>query len=310
MRKILALLVGALILATFVVGCSSAPESQTSMEVTVVDEPEGSESTEASAEASSEASAEESSEASADASAEASAATGEAGEVMTAILEDGKLVMLTNAAFPPYEYLGSDNSPAGIDVDIAQAIADELGVELEVVDMDFDGLIPALVSGRGNIVLAGMTVDEERKQSVDFSEPYADATQVLIVPAEGATVTSEDDLTGKTVGVQLGTTGDLLASGMDGVTVQQYKTGLEAAMDLKNGRLDAVMLDQLPSESIVAQNDDLVILPMESTNEQYAAAIAKDNEDLLAVVNGVIERLKSDGTIEEITAAHIEASRE
>jgi len=130
------------------------------------------------------------------------------------IKKAGEIVLLTNAQFPPYEYLGDDNNPAGVDIDIAQKIADELGVKLTVVDMDFDGLIPALNGGKGDFVAAGFTITEERKQSVDFSDPYATSTQMVIVTKEDPKVSEAtvDALAGKTVGVQLGTTGDIFVT--------------------------------------------------------------------------------------------------
>lgn len=232
----------------------------------------------------------------------------EAGGKLDAIKEAGKLVMLTNASFPPYEYLGSDNKPAGVDVDIAQAVADELGVELEVVDMDFDGLIPALVANKGDIVAAGLTVTDERKESVDFSDTYANATQLIIIQEGSDKVKSVDDLAGKTIGVQLGTTGDIYASDIEGATVKQYKTGLEAAMDLNNGKLDAVVLDQLPAQNVVAVNDGLAIIDEPFTEEYYAIAVAKGNEDFLEVINSVVSKLYEDGTVAEWTEKHAQAS--
>ena len=218
------------------------------------------------------------------------------------IKEAGKLVMLTNAAFPPYEYLGSDNKPAGVDVDMAQAVADELGVELEVVDMDFDGIIPALVGGKGDIAAAGLTILPERLESVDFSDTYADATQLIIVNKEDPKVTSVDDLAGKTIGVQLGTTGDIYVTDVEGATVKQYKSGLEAAMDLKNGKLDAVVLDMLPAANIVEVNEDLDLIKTPFTEEQYAIAVAKGSTKLVEVINKVISEL--DGKVDEWTTLH------
>ncbi len=218
------------------------------------------------------------------------------------IKEAGKLVMLTNAAFPPYEYLGSDNKPAGVDVDMAQAVADELGVELEVVDMDFDGIIPALVGGKGDIAAAGLTILPERLESVDFSDTYADASQLIIVNKEDPKVTSVDDLAGKTIGVQLGTTGDIYVTDVEGATVKQYKSGLEAAMDLKNGKLDAVVLDMLPAANIVEVNEDLDLIKTPFTEEQYAIAVAKGSTKLVEVINKVISEL--DGKVDEWTTLH------
>ncbi len=159
------------------------------------------------------------------------------------IQASGKLVMLTNAAFAPFEYLGSDNKPAGVDVDISQYIADELGVTLEVVDMDFDGIVAAVQSGQGDIGAAGMTVDEERLQSVDFSINYVATTQMIIV-REGSDIKSSADLAGKTIAVQLGTTGDLYASmSIENANMSRLKTGPDAGLALANGQVDAVVID-------------------------------------------------------------------
>lgn len=230
---------------------------------------------------------------------------------LSKIEEAGKLVMLTNAEFAPYEYLGANGEIAGIDVDICQAIADDLGVQLEVVNMDFDGLIAAMKSGKGDLVAAGMTVDAERQQNADFSVTYADATQIIIVNKTDPKVTTEADLAGKSIGVQLGTTGDLYVSEeIEGADVRQFKSGLEAAQDLLNGRLDAVVLDILPAQGIVDNNsDDLALLEMTSTSEQYAIALPKGDTAFVERVNSVLEKLIADGKVAEFTAAHVEATR-
>ncbi len=286
MKKFVAILIAVAMCVMIFAACSS-------------ETPAASESASESAQASESAAPEES------ASPEETAAAGS----LDAIKEAGKLVMLTNAAFPPYEYLGSDNKPAGVDVDMAQAIADEIGVELEVVDMDFDGLIPALIGGKGDMIAAGLTVTDERKESVDFSDTYADATQLIIVAADNEDITGVDDLNGKIIGVQLGTTGDIYASDIEGAEVSQYKTGLEAAMDLMNGKLDAVILDQLPAQNIVASNEEqLKLIDEPFTDEQYAIAVKKGDTDFLAVVNSVIAKLQDEGKVAEWTASHAEAA--
>jgi len=229
-------------------------------------------------------------------------------DTLKSVKDAGKLVMLTNAAFPPYEYLGSDNKPAGVDVDIAQAIADQIGVELEVVDMDFDGLIPALTGGKGDMIAAGLTVTDERKESVDFSDTYADATQLIIISADNTDIASVDALNGKNIGVQLGTTGDIYASDIEGATVSQYKSGLEAAMDLKNGKLDAVILDQLPAQNIVASNEGLKVIDEPFKDEQYAIAVKKGDEAFLKVINEVIKKLQDEGKVAEWTETHAQAA--
>ncbi len=223
------------------------------------------------------------------------------------IKKAGKLTVLTNAEFPPYEYIGSGGSVEGIDVDISQAIADEIGVTLEIVNMDFDGLIPALVGGKGDIVAAGLTVDPERAESVDFTTTYADAKQLIIVTAADPKVANADDLAGKTIGVQLGTTGDLyVTDNVEGADVKQYKSGLDASVDLMNGKLDAVVIDQLTAESIVASNPDLVIVDMPDTDEQYAIAVPKGDTELTDLISGVIQNLIDEGKIAEFTATHVE----
>ena len=227
---------------------------------------------------------------------------------MDKIKEAGELVLLTNAQFPPYEYLGDDNQPTGVDIEIAQKIADELGVKLTVVDMDFDGLVPALNGGKGDFIAAGYTITEERQQSVDFSDEYATSNQMVIVTKDdpkvaGATV---EDLAGKTIGVQLGTTGDLFVSDeVEGATVKQYKSAIEAGMDLANGKLDAVVVDKLPAQSIVANNDSLTVYDDVLTTEQYAMAVRKgESDDLLEVINKVLADMKGD--IQDLTQKHFD----
>lgn len=212
----------------------------------------------------------------------------------------GKLVMLTNAGFAPYEFLGDDNKVIGVDVEIATAIAKELGVELEVVDMDFDGIVFAVQSGKGDLGLAGMTNTEERRQTVDFSVNYVDSLQMIIVP-EGSAITGPADLAGKSVGVQMGTTGDFFVTdNVEGANVQRYKTGPDAGAELAAGKLDAVVIDAGPAVQIAKANAGLKVLDAPATDEpeQYAVAIAKGNEDLKAVVDSVLTKLIADGQVQ------------
>ena len=232
----------------------------------------------------------------------------EAEGTLDAIKEKGTLVMLTNAEFVPYEYIGEGNAVAGIDVDICQAIADALEVELEVVNMDFDGLIAALSAGKGDLVAAGLTVTEERALAVDFTNTYADAKQLMIVNKDDPKVASEEELDGKVVGVQLGTTGDIYMEQNFDSEVRPYKSGLDAALDLSNGRLDAVVIDELPAQSIVEANDDLALVEMPNTaDEQYAIAVKKGDASLLDALNEIIDQLIEEGKIAEFTAFHVEA---
>lgn len=219
----------------------------------------------------------------------------------------GKLVMVTNAEFPPYEFYEGDKI-VGIDVEIAQAIADELGMELEVEDIAFDSIVPEIVSGKADIGLAGMTVTEERKQNVDFSDTYASASQKIIVK-EGSEMTGPDDLAGVIVGVQLGTTGDIYASDLeaDGTTVERYNKGFEAVQALSQGKIDAVVIDGEPAKTFVAQTEGLKMLEESFTEEAYAIAVKKGNTELLDKINAALKTLKENGTLDEIVANYITA---
>ena len=227
--------------------------------------------------------------------------------------EGGTLVMGTNAQFPPYEFRDENNEVAGIDADIAAAIADKLGMELEITDMAFDSLIPALQSGTIDIILAGMTADPERAESVDFTDSYATGVQVIIVPEDSdiAPTEQEDgtmavDLTGKLIGVQAGTTGDQYCTDDYGQeSVRQYDNGALAVSALANGQIDCVVIDNEPAKNYVAANTGLKILDTEYITENYAAAIAKDNTELYEQVNAAIQELKADGTIDEIIGKYI-----
>ena len=172
--------------------------------------------------------------------------------------EDNTLVMATNAEFPPYEYHEGDEV-VGIDVDIASAIAEELGMELKVEDMAFDSIIPAVTSGKADIGAAGMTVTPDREESVAFTDTYAHATQVIIVK-EGSEIAGPDDLVGKTIGVQLGTTGDLYSTDIEDATVEQYNKGFEAVQALTQDKIDAVVIDGEPAKEFVAESEGLKIL--------------------------------------------------
>lgn len=221
--------------------------------------------------------------------------------------EGGVLRMGTNATFPPYEYVDENNEVAGIDADIAAAIADKLGMELEITDMAFDSLIPALQSDTIDIVLAGMTVDPERAESVNFTDSYATGVQVIIVP-EGSDIASPDDLEGKNIGVQTGTTGDLYCTDDYGQEfVKQFDNGPLAVAALLNGQVDCVVIDNEPAKNYVAANEGLKILDTAFANEDYAAALAKEDTELFEQVNAAIQELKEDGTIASIIEKYIPA---
>ena len=219
--------------------------------------------------------------------------------------EKATLVMATNAEFPPYEFYEGDEV-VGIDAEIAAAIAEEMGLELVIEDMAFDSIISAVQSGKADLGVAGMTVTEDRLENVNFSDSYATATQVIIV-AEGSEIATCDDLVGKTIGVQLGTTGDIYASDVEGATIEQYNKGFEAIQALSQGKIDAVIIDNEPAKEFVNEVAGLVILEEEFAVEEYAIAIAKENEELLEQVNAALETLKDSGKLDEIVAKYIKA---
>lgn len=236
--------------------------------------------------------------------AEAAEVATDAAEVTT--VEPGVLTMGTNATFPPYEYKDGDDV-VGIDAEIAQAMADKLGLQLEIVDMDFDSLVASVQSGKIDMSLAGMTVTEERKQNVDFTDSYATGVQVIIVK-EDSDIASADDLEGKLIGVQQGTTGHLYCAddfGEDNVI--PYANGATAVQALLQGKVDCVVIDQEPAKAFVEANEGLKILETAYTTEDYAAAVSKDNPALTAALNSALQELKDDGTIQGILDKYIKA---
>ena len=221
------------------------------------------------------------------------------------IQEEGVLVMGTNAEFEPFEYL-EGGKVVGFDPDVAAEIAKDMGVELEINDMDFDGLIAALTSGKVHVVLAGMSVTEERQKSVNFSDPYYTATQTIIVRKEGSTVSKAEDLEGKNIGVQQGTTGDLyVTENCNAKEVVGFKSGVEAGIELKNGKLDAVVIDKEPAQKIVEANPELMVLEEELTKEEYAIAVSKKAPKLLESINKTLERIKEDGTYMKLMETYL-----
>lgn len=213
------------------------------------------------------------------------------------------LVMATNAEFPPYEYLDGSEF-RGIDIEIAQAIADDLGKELVIEDMAFESIIPAVQSGKADIGLAGMTIDEDRLKNVDFSDTYTTATQVIIVK-KGSDITTADGLEGKIIGVQLGTTGDMFAGDVDGATVERYNKGFEAVQALSQGKIDAVIIDNEPAKVFVSQSEDIEILEEEFAVEDYAIAVKKGNEELQKQINESLNKLKESGDLQKIIDKYI-----
>ena len=217
------------------------------------------------------------------------------------------LTMATNAEFPPYEYKEGDNV-VGIDAEVAQAIADKLGMKLEIVDTKFDAIIPGVQSGKYDMGMAGMTVTPEREQSVTFSDSYATGIQSIIVK-QGSDIKSVDDLSEKTkIGVQLGTTGDIYAKDDFGdEAVQEYDKGADAVQALIAGKIDCVIIDNEPAKSFVAANEGLEILKTAYAEEDYAICFKKDNTELQTKVNDALKELIADGTVQKIVDKYITA---
>ena len=290
MKKVLSVLLAAS-LALGMTACGSTASSE------AASEPAASESTASSEAASSEA---------------ASDATSDTASAEVTTVEPGKLIMSTNAAFPPYEMTADDGSFEGIDVEIAGAIAEKLGLELQIDDMDFDSALLAAQTGKSDMVMAGVTVTEDRQTVMDFSDSYATGIQVVIVP-EDSDIASIDDMTGKMIGVQRGTTGDQYCSasvedgGFGEENVTRYDNGLTAVQALNNSQVDCVVIDNAPAQEFVAANPGLKILDTEYANEEYAIGVAKGNTQLLDAINTAIAELKADGTIQSILDKYISA---
>jgi polar amino acid transport system substrate-binding protein len=231
--------------------------------------------------------------------------TSEAEKTAESEAAGGKLIMVTNAEFPPYEY-HDKNEIVGIDADIAKAIAEKCGMELEIKDMAFDSLIPAIQSGKADFTAAGMTVNEDRLKNVDFTDTYAKATQVIIVK-EDSEIAAPEDLEGKKIGVQTGTTGDIYAADIKDVSMQRFNKGMEAVMALKQGKIDAVIIDGEPAKVFVEKNEGLKILDKAFTEEEYAIALKKGNQELLNQMNAALKELKESGELQTIIDKYITA---
>lgn len=247
---------------------------------------------------------------------DASTSTGDAssaGDASFTTVEEGKLIMATNATFPPYEYI-EGGQVAGIDAEIIAAVAEKLGLEAEIEDMEFDAVIEAVKGGKADIGLAGMTVTPDRAAEVDFTVSYATGVQVVIVKEDSA-ITSVDDLFAEganhVVGVQRNTTGDIYATGdieAAGLgTIDRYSKASDTVQALVSGKVDCVVIDNEPAKAFVAEIDGLKILDTEYITEDYAAAMSKDNPALYEAVNAAMQELLDDGTIQGIIDKYITA---
>ena len=304
MKKIASLLAAVMLLTATLAGCGNSGSGSSTTDTSS-----------ASSTASQSSTAEDSSAAEGETSSEASATeAGDYGEFTT--IEEGKLIMATNAQFPPYE-LVSDGEGfngtgfEGIDVEIASAIADKLGLELQIDDMDFDSALVAVQNDAADVVLAGLSYSEERDEVLDFTDSYATGVQVVIVK-EGSDVTM-DNLGEKMIGTQRGTTGYIYASdtpengGYGEDHVSAYDNGATAVQALVNGQVDAVIIDEAPAKEFVAANEGLTILPGNWVEEKYCAAVNEGNTALQNAINTALNELMDDGTVDEIIAKYISA---
>ncbi len=236
----------------------------------------------------------------------AGSASKDAGAADTASKET--LMVGTNAAFPPFEFVGDDGEPDGFDMALIKAIGEKIGMDVKINDMEFDSLVSS-IGGKIDVAIAGMTVTEERQKTVDFSDSYYEAVQAVIVP-KGAVFASASDLENKKIGVQLGTTGEFIADEIEGAEVSAYNKAVDAVNDLNNGRVDCVIVDKNPAEVFGAQFSDKVdVLPgttFEFEPEFYAIALPKGNTELADKINTALKELKEDGTYDSLVKKYIE----
>lgn len=294
MKKLLAALLATVMTMSLLTACGNA---ETATDETQVTE-EAAETTEDTADAADETEADAT-----------EADTTEEAAVSEAVA-DGVLTVGTNAEFPPFEYVGDDGEADGFDIALIKAVGEKMGVEVQVENMEFASLVSS-IGNKIDIAIAGMTVTDERKETVDFSESYYDAVQYVLLP-EGSDIATADDLVGKTIGVQLGTTGDFIATDIEGTTVSSYNKGVDAVNDLVNGRVDCVIIDKNPALVFADKFKDNGVVAVDGAQfnfetEQYAIAMPKGDTALADAINNAIEELKADGTFDELVKTYIEA---
>ncbi len=282
MKKFLALLLAAVMAMSLLTACGSSKTAETT----------------------------ETTEATEDAEAENTEAADETAEAASEALADGVLTVGTNAEFPPFEYVADNGEPDGFDIALIKAIGEKLGVEVKVENMEFASLVSSIGS-KVDVSIAGMTVTDERKESVDFSDAYYEAVQYVILPADSEIATA-DDLVGTTIGVQLGTTGDFIASDdIADTTVQQYNKAVDAVNDLVNGRVDCVIVDKNPALVFESKFEGQVKAVDGAEfgfgTEEYAIALPKGDTALADAINAALEEIKADGTFDELVKTYIEA---
>ncbi len=234
-------------------------------------------------------------------------------------LSDGELTVGLNATFPPFEYVGdgtdnfeavtsNENNVTGFDVAMMNEIGKRLGVSVVIEDMDFDGIVPA-IGTKIDCGATGMTITDERKEAVNFSDPYYDATQAVLLPIDSEVKTEDDLKACKAIGVQGGTTGETVARGINDGAVVSVKSFNQAVLDLVNGKDDAVVIDQVPGEAFLSQYSDKIQLVEGSTFnfdvEQYGIAMPKDDEVMLNAINGALADMKADGTYDQLLEQYV-----
>lgn len=221
------------------------------------------------------------------------------------IKKRGELIVATNAEFPPFEYFEGDNI-VGIDMDIAQAIADKLGVELKIDHMNFDAVLAAVPSGKADLGIAALSTSPERLKVMDFSDTYFTCSVVALVGIDNDTIKGQDDLVGKRIGVQTGTIADTIATDIEGAEVVRMNKDADSVQDLINGKLDAVLIDENPGKIFVSQNSDKIkMLDEQLSDDEYAIATKKGNTELIKVVNEVIKELKNSGEYDKILGKYL-----
>lgn len=289
MKKFLALLLAAVMTASLLTACGSGETAAEPVSETESSETE-TEGTEAETDV-------------------AGTDTAQDAAAISAALADGVLTVGTNAEFPPFEYVDDNGECDGFDMALIRAIGEKLGVEVVVENMEFASLVSSIGS-KIDVVIAGMTVTEERQQSVDFSDSYYDAVQYVIIPADSE-IAAAEDLKNKTIGVQLGTTGDLIATDIEGTTVSAYNKTVDAVNDLINGKVDCVIIDKNPALVFESKFEGQVTAvdgaQFDFEVENYAIALPKGDTVLAEQINAALEEIKADGTFDELVAAYIEA---
>ncbi len=312
MRKFLAAMTAAVLCMSVFTACGSSTAETTTTTETATDV--AAETTAQEATASAETTAQEATaapETIAEATEAAAETTAEASAASEA-LADGVLNVGTNAEFPPFEYVNDNGEPDGFDIALIKAIGEKMGVEVQVDNMEFASLVSS-IGTKIDVSIAGMTVTEERKQMVDFSNTYYTAVQYVILPKD-STIATADDLKNKAIGVQLGTTGDFIAVEIEGATVSQYNKAVDAVNDLINGRLDCVIIDKNPALVFESKFADQVTAvdgaQFAFETEEYAIAMPKGDTALAEKINAALEEVKADGTFDALVAQYIEGSDE